>query len=160
MNQRGRQENGETGVYSRNYWVLGRSITRESDISLSQLQAISTYMSFDVRKSIKQIELSMHGWNPWFWVKRVVKHQIQLELLVSTWGILHSHEPYGYTVLLGIHRLLSTLVPLTSFISIFIFSVLALVRHCAEFCTDHITNSRMGKILLLWPLYIDVETEA
>lgn len=89
MNQRERQEYGETAVYSGNYWVPGRSITRKLDTSLSQLQAISTYMSFDVRKSIKQIELSMHGWNPWFWIKRVVKYQIQLELLASTWGILH-----------------------------------------------------------------------
>ena len=54
-----------------------------------QLQAINTYMSFDVRKSIKQIELSMHDWNPWFWFKRMVKYQIQLELLVA-FGEFHN----------------------------------------------------------------------
>ena len=78
-----RKEYEETGIYSRNYWVPERSITSKSDTSPDQLQAINTYMSFDVRESIKQIELSRHGWNPWFWIKRVVKYQIQLELLVA-----------------------------------------------------------------------------
>ena len=134
-----------------------RSIIGKWDTSPNQLQAINTYISFDVRESVKQIELSTHGWNPWFWIKRVVKYQIQLELLVALgeFYILANHmviQSSWENIGSWVHLFFPPHLFLFLFLSLCISQALNWVLH-----GPHNLTLKWGKFY--YDHYIDVETE-